>query len=327
MAWAWLKQATKTEDERRGATAEELRVLLSLSRSGRNRRLALPLLVGLVAAVIAGSVAIGGRPTPASTGIAVGAFIAAAVLFLTLMVIAVRSSRSAAKAAKILAVADPLLSPVVPVTEGDRAGGWVVIDADTDRLHVARAQSLASFKFTRLSALIGAIGIVLASAGLTYAAVTATKPKYTMVKVLFFAGGAAWWMGRFALARSAYQWTIEEGGGAGDAGPQIVMQDAALLGPSRLMTVRPAQIANFAATTSEISVVLQDGTMRPLGGLGGGPLAPWRAACIATTVAGMLNIRSALVFADDKKQLRSLMMPGELAEDIDLSPSTDHRPT
>jgi hypothetical protein len=320
MAWSWPKKPAKAEVERRAATAEELRVLRGLGRPTAHRRIAVSLLVGLVAAVIAGSIALGTRrPSAMSTGIAVGSFVTAGLLLIAVGFVGVLSGRRLAKMTRITAVADPLLSPVVPVTEGDRAGGWVVIDADTDRLHVARAQSLASFKLARLGALVGATAVVVASVALTHAALTAAKPKYTVVKLLFFAGGFAWWMARFALSRSAYQWTIEEG----EAGPQIVMQDAALFGASRLLTVYPAQVANFAATPHELAVVLQDGTVRPLGGLGGGPLAPWRAACIATTVAGMLDIRVPLVVGDDKKTVRSISVPGDLADEVAISPSTD----
>ena len=81
--------------------------------------------------------------------------------------------------------------------------------------------------------------------------------------------------------------------------------------------------AIFLATPHELAVVLQDGTVRPLGGLGGGPLAPWRAACIATTVAGMLDIRVPLVVGDDKKTVRSITVPGDLADEVAISPSTD----
>jgi hypothetical protein len=200
-----------------------------------------------------------------------------------------------------------------------------VIDADTDRLHVARAQSMAAFKLSRVGALLGAIGITVGVAAAVVAIFASANPKFTIIKGLFFLLGAVWWLGRFAFARSAYQWTIEEDVGGGGV-RKIVMQDAALFGASHLLTVDPSQIANFAATPREIAVVLRDGTIRPLGGLGGGWLAPWRAACIASTVAGMLDLRVALVYTDEKKASSTMMVPGELAEDIDLSPSTE-RPT
>jgi hypothetical protein len=327
MAWSWFKKFKPAQVERRAATAQELQTLLRLSGESAYRRAAVSLLLAFCASIISGTVAAASRPSAMTTGIVIGSFSMAAILFVVLLVVAILSLRAMAKAAKILKVADPMLSPVVPITEGDRAGGWVVLDADTDRLHVARAQSLAAFKMSRFGALLGSIGVTIGIVAAAIAMFSAPKPKYTVIKGLFFALGGVWWLARFAFARSAYQWTIEEGEVDGVVGRAIVMQDAALFGKSHLLTVKPSEIANFAATTREISIVLRDGTVRPLGGLGGGmgggPLASWRAACIASTVAGMLDIRIPLVYTDERKQIMSMLVPGELAEDIDVSPSTE----
>ena len=190
MAWAWLKAKKPPAVERRAATADELRTLMALSGKNTHRRAAVSLLLAIFAAVVGGTVAVGAasRPSsPVALGIAIGLFSTAGVMFIVLIVVAVLSSRVAAKATKILKGADPMLSPVVPITVGDRLGGWVVIDADTDRMHVARAQSLAAFKLSRLGALLGSVGVTLAIVAAAVAMFTAAKPKYTLAKGLFFA--------------------------------------------------------------------------------------------------------------------------------------------
>jgi hypothetical protein len=126
------------------------------------------------------------------------------------------------------------------------------------------------------------------------------------------------WLVRFALARSAYQWTLETEGGEAE----LILQDAALFGASRLLSVRASQVAGFTATPRELRVVLADGTVRALAGLGGSPLAGWRASCIATTVAVMMGLKTSLTYEDESKRQTSVPLPATFAEDDLLPVST-----
>jgi hypothetical protein len=338
----WFKAPTPAP-ERRPASADDLRLLESLSKESFLRRGAYVSLLGAGFALTVAIIAFTWNPpTAVSMPLAVTAFAVSGLCFLAFIIIAIIAGVRASRAAARLKIVDPLLSPVVPYAEGDRVGEWVVIDSDRERLHVARATPLPIFRLRRFSALIAALAVaigLLATAYFTFVPSSSsaanptashanqpTKKKknrfnFTMIKFAAFAFFGAAWLVRFGLARSAYQWTLEPSD-APDDDILLVMQDEALFRRPHLVTVDPAEIANFAASPTSLAIILQDGTVRDLAGLGGGPLAPWRAACLASTIASLLDIRVPLVFTDSAKQVSTIQVPSDIAEDAELSPST-----
>ena len=88
------------------------------------------------------------------------------------------------------------------------------------------------------------------------------------------------------------------------------------------MTVRAREVAGFTATPRELRVVLADGTTRVLAGLGGSPLAGWRASCAATTVAVMMGLRVSLTYEDEAKRVTTVAVPAPFADDGSLGVST-----
>lgn len=345
----WFKTPTPAP-ERRPASADDLRLLESLSKETLLRRGAYVTLLGAGFALAVAIFAVTWNPpTAVSMPIAVTAFAVSGLSFLAFITIAIIAGLRASRATARLKIVDPLLAPVVPYAEGDRVGEWVVIDSDPERLHVARATPLPIFRLRRFAALLAALAVAigfLATAYFTFVPASsssssanptashATQPaslpkkkkkkrfNFTMIKFATFAFFGAAWLVRFGLARSAYQWTLEPSDDPDDDAILLIMQDEALFRRPLLVTVNPSEITNFAASPTSLAIVLQDGTVRDLAGLGGGPLAPWRAACLASTIASLLDTRVPLVFTDSAKQVSTIQVPSDIAENADLSPST-----
>lgn len=299
---------------RRPAAFGELQELHSLWAGVPSVRTWASLLIGSGVAAIVGAVA-ALSPGPAlAAPIMYTGFGLAAGLFAAFLAAFVRRIRRSMRVRTILKDADPALTPAAPLTEGDRFGGWVTLEADAGRLHLARAQSLAAFRVARAGALLTAVALLGSTLAFVIGRLWSGNIKIPMTRALVGAVVGATWLARFAFARSAYQWTIEDG--------ELTLQDAALFGPSRLKTVAAAQVQGFEADPRELRIRLDDGTTRPLAGLGGGPLAGWRAASVATTVAILMDLRTTLTFTDDLKRATAVAVPSAFADAADLSAST-----
>lgn len=303
---------------RRPATLEELRQLQAMAAATPRVWVWAVLLAGVCVSAIIASIAGGSGTGPTATGVLVGALGLGLLLLVVFTVVFVRRFRAGSTSRATLAAVDPALAPVVPIGEGDRLGGWVVLEASAARLHVARAQSLAVFRLSRAGALMGALALMAGMAGGVGSKFAGSSFRPSDIKILVGMVAGTIWCTRFALTRSAYQWTVEDHGSS----RELVMQDAALFGASRLVSYAPGKIRGFGAGPREVSVHLDDGTTRPLAGLGGSPLAGWRASCVATTVGVMLGLRTTLTVDDEAKRRSEVPVPAELADSADLSAST-----
>lgn len=299
--------------ERRPATLEDLRALV---RRPRPRAWLAPV-IGLGAAVAVAAVA-GVLAVTSVTAPLVSALAIAGALALAMGVVLVRRARARSRGEVTLSTVDPALAPAAPITEGDRLGGWVVLESSGSRMHVARSQGLAAFRLWRAGALVGSVAGVAGLVGLIVAGAGTGRVRAMDFKLALAALAGVAWAARFAVARNAYQWTLEAGGSE----PELVVHDASLFGASRLVTVRPRDVAGFTATPRELRLVRGDGTSRVLAGLGGSPLAGWRASCIATTVAVMMGLKVSLTYEDEAKRVTSVSLPAPFAEDDAMAVST-----
>ena len=98
----------------------------------------------------------------------------------------------------------------------------------------------------RAGALFTAVALVVTALAFVIGRLWSGNIKIPMARALVATVVGATWLGRFAFARSAYQWTVEDG--------ELTLQDAALFGPSRLKTVAAAQVKGFEADPRELRI-------------------------------------------------------------------------
>lgn len=300
---------------RRPATFDELRRLHALAAGMPSNRVKI-LLVALLAGFALVGVIAAATGTPPSPWLMYGGFGGAAVLFASFLAMFVRGLPRHAAARRILREADPTLAPAVPLAEGDRLGGWVTLKATAERLHVARAQSLAAFRLARAGSLLVSVSLLAGTLGFTGMRFSSSGLRASSLRMLTGGIVGAWWLGSFALRRAPYQWTVEDGA--------LVLQDAALFGASRLVTLRAGEIGGFEADGNELRVRPVSGATRPLASLGGAgtPLAGWRASSAATTIAVLMDLRTELTYREGDKPPTVVRLPAEFADSAELSPST-----
>lgn len=316
MGWRWFKSTTVEEPPRRAATREEMAKLRELSARKRPMVLLLTFILLTIACVVVAATL---RPrTALGTGIQMGAIVGACGCALLATLVIVQSVVRGIRIAKIRAVADPLLSPIVPLAESDRVGAWLVVQADPDVLHVSRTESVAGFHAKRGLAALWGVLLCVAAVGTIVGVVVSGTYKAVIIKAVLSMFAPALFLFRHAFTRVAYQWKVERERDAWT----LETQDERLLAKSDTATITSEMIKGFTATPALLAIELADGSKRPLAELGRDPLAGWRAACIATSIAGLMDVETTLTYENEFKITSAIAIPATLADDADFSPST-----